>query len=143
MSGNMNGMMQMPMPNPTQDLENTVRSVNERRSNDAESRARFEQRSALLRQQAAARREEARAQAAAVASATSPGSLTAADIRDALEQDLKAWRSEFDVGRREWQAMRGKWLVAEASLSASGWAAHRLDWFAAREAWIAERGLGG
>ena len=136
MSGGMGSAMQMPMPSPTQDLENAVRSVNDRRSNDANARARLEQRAAV-------RREQARVQAEALSSATPPATVTAASIRDALEGDLKAWRSEFGVGRREWQAMRDRWLVAETSLTASQWAAHRLAWFVARDAWITERGLGG
>jgi len=144
MNGSMGGgMAQMPMPNPSQDLENAVRSVNDRTSNDAGFRQRREDRAALLSARAAARREQARAQAATLAAGTPPASITAGEIRDALDEDLKAWRDEFDVGRREWQAMRATWLVPEASLDAGGWAAHRLDWFTARDAWIAQRGLGG
>ena len=144
MNGGMGGSMgQMPMPNPQQDLENAVRSVNDRTSNDSITRERREQRAALLSQRAAARREEARIQAATLASGTPPAASSAADIRNSLDQDLKAWRAEFGVSRREWQAMRDTWLVPEASLNASGWAAHRLDWFTARDAWIAQRASGG
>ena len=137
MTSSMGGPMAQSMPDPTQDLTNAVRAVDERNQTGREQRA------ALMRQRAAERREQARLEAAALASGVPAPVHTAATIRAALEDDLEAWRSEFNVGRREWRSMRETWLPDEASMTVAEWAAHRLNWFAARDAWIAERGLGG
>lgn len=60
------------------------------------------------------------------------------EIRKALTQDIDTWRSEFTVGRTEWQTMRDKWIVDRKSLTPAEWAMHRADWFATRDAWIAK-----
>jgi len=54
-------------------------------------------------------------------------------IRDALSDDINAWRDEFRVGRTEWQAMRNQWIVDRASLTPQQWAQRRES----------ERGRGG
>ena len=59
------------------------------------------------------------------------------DIRTALKQDIDTWRSEFTVGRKEWQAMRDQWIVDRRSLTPAQWAQRRADWFATRDGWIA------
>jgi hypothetical protein len=84
---------------------------------------------------------ERRASAFALAQAARSGAhipaSAAARIREALSQDIDAWRAEFDVSRREWQAMRERWLVDRRSMTAAVWAEHRAAWFLARDAWIA------
>ena len=60
------------------------------------------------------------------------------DIRTALGQDIDSWRSEFKVGRTEWQGMRDAWIVDRASLTPQQWAQRRADWFNTRDAWIAK-----
>ena len=60
------------------------------------------------------------------------------EIRKALMQDIDTWRSEFTVGRKDWQAMRDQWIVDRKSLTPAQWAQRRADWFATRDAWIAK-----
>jgi hypothetical protein len=57
-------------------------------------------------------------------------------IRGAIRSDLIAWRKQYDPRRADYQAMRGRWLVDEAALSAEGWAKQRLDWLRAQQQWI-------
>jgi len=58
------------------------------------------------------------------------------EIRSALKSDMESWRETFQVGRKEWQAMRDQWLVNRNTLSPQQWAEQRANWFAARDAWI-------
>lgn len=60
-------------------------------------------------------------------------------IREAMKEDIAAWREEFRVGRQEWQAMRDQWVLDRSSLTAEQWAERRAAWFAARDAWIANQ----
>lgn len=60
------------------------------------------------------------------------------ESRKALTQDIDTWRSEFTVGRKDWQAMRDQWIVDRKSLTPAQWAQRRADWFAIRDAWIAK-----
>jgi len=60
-------------------------------------------------------------------------------IREALKQDIDAWRDQFQVDRRSWQAMRAQWLSARGTMTAQDWAIQRANWFAARDAWIANQ----
>ena len=90
-----------------------------------------------LRALARERRASAFALARAARSGAHIPASAAARIREALSQDIDAWRAEFDVSRRDWEAMRERWLVDRRSLSAAEWAQHRAAWFLARDAWIA------
>ena len=90
-------------------------------------------------QQAAAQH---RADALALAQAGRAGKLPAnvgPRIRLALQQDIEAWRDQFQVDRKAWQAMRDQWLAQRGTMTAADWAQRRLDWFAARDAWIANQ----
>ena len=84
-----------------------------------------------------------RADAMSVAQAARSGSRIPANagprIREALKQDIDAWRDQFQVDRRSWQAMRNQWLADRNSMTAEQWAIQRANWFAARDAWIANQ----
>jgi hypothetical protein len=58
-------------------------------------------------------------------------------IKLALQQDIGAWRDQFQVDRKSWQAMRDQWLADRTNLTPQEWAQRRADWFASRDAWIA------
>jgi hypothetical protein len=60
-------------------------------------------------------------------------------IRGALKEDIDAWRDQFQVDRKAWQAMRDQWLVDRGSLTPQEWAIRRSAWFDARDAWIANQ----
>jgi len=60
-------------------------------------------------------------------------------IRLALQQDIDAWRDQFQVDRRSWQAMRDQWFAVRGTMTPQDWALRRADWFAARDAWIANQ----
>lgn len=60
-------------------------------------------------------------------------------IRLALQQDIDAWRDQFQVDRRSWQAMRDQWLAERGTMTPQAWALRRADWFAMRDAWIANQ----
>lgn len=91
-------------------------------------------------QQQAAQR---RADALVLANAARRGAHIPANagprIREALKQDIDAWRDQFQVDRRSWQAMRDQWLSSRGTMSAQDWAIQRANWFAARDAWIANQ----
>jgi hypothetical protein len=124
----------MPMPNPGQDFENALRTIGSQVRPSGQPMARKEQR-------AADRREQARQQALVLVRGA-PGTPESADsIRHALEIDIRDWRDEFAVDRREWRAMRETWLPGSEWYSAKEWAMRRLAWFASRDAWLAERTL--
>ena len=57
-------------------------------------------------------------------------------IRSAISRDLIAWRTQYDPRRKDYSAMREKWLVDEHSLSPEGWAKQRVDWLRAQQEWI-------
>ena len=57
-------------------------------------------------------------------------------IRSAIGSDFIAWRKQYDPRRAEYSAMRDRWLVDEAALSAEGWATQRVEWLRAQQAWI-------
>ena len=57
-------------------------------------------------------------------------------IRGAIRSDLIAWRKQYDPRRADYSAMRDRWLVDEASLSAEAWAKQRVEWLRAQQAWI-------
>lgn len=103
----------------------------------------FAEQQRLQAQQYRAQAEQRRAEALAYAQAARSGrplpANAAGKIRSALKADIDAWREAFDVGRRDWQAMRDQWLVDRESLTAQQWAERRLDWFAVRDAWIASQ----
>lgn len=88
--------------------------------------------------QSSSRREAALAQAAA-ARAGRLNSGSGKDIRDALEDDMEAWKTQFRIDRKAWQAQRDQWLTERDGMTAADWAARRAEWFAARDAWIAKQ----
>jgi hypothetical protein len=57
-------------------------------------------------------------------------------IRSAVSKDLIAWRKQYDPRRKDYSAMRAKWLVDEDKLSPEGWAKQRVDWLRAQQEWI-------
>lgn len=91
------------------------------------------------RVQAAQHRADALALAQAARSGAHIPASAAGRIRAALKADIQAWRDEFTVGRKDWQAMRDQWLVDRNSLTPQLWALQRANWFAARDAWIANQ----
>jgi hypothetical protein len=58
-------------------------------------------------------------------------------IRSAISKDLIAWRTQYDPRRKDYSAMRERWLVDEESLSPEGWAKQRVEWLRAQWNWIA------
>lgn len=103
-----------------------------------QQQARAMERVQTYRQRAEARRAEALAMAAA-ARAGRPVPVDAARIRQALEEDMKAWRDAFRIGRSEWQEQRQQWLDSRGEMSAAEWALMRERWFALRDEWIARQ----
>lgn len=89
-------------------------------------------------QQAAQRRADAMVLAQAARDGRLPASA-GPRIREALNQDIDAWRDQFQVDRRSWQAMRDQWLANRGTMTAQDWAVQRANWFAARDAWIANQ----
>jgi hypothetical protein len=87
-------------------------------------------------QQAAQHRADALALAQAARSGARLPANAGPRIRDALKQDIDAWRDQFQVDRRSWQAMRDQWLSNRGAMTAQDWAVQRASWFAARDAWI-------
>jgi hypothetical protein len=124
----------MPMPNPGQDFENALRTVGSQVRPSGQPMARTEQR-------VADRREQARQQALVLVRSASGTPASSESIRRALEVDIRDWREEFAVGRDEWREMRETWLPSVDWYSAKEWAMRRLAWFAARDAWLADRQL--
>lgn len=84
-------------------------------------------------------RADAMAMAHAVRGGADLPESAAGRIRSALKADIDAWREQFTVDRKAWQAMRDQWLLDRGSLTAEQWAMRRADWFAARDAWIADQ----
>jgi hypothetical protein len=84
------------------------------------------------------RRQQAEQYAAAASNGVPLPANAAETLRNELAADIEQWRVEFSVGHKEADAMRKAWLVERASLSAVQWAQHRVDWWAARDAWVAQ-----
>ena len=97
----------------------------------------------LTGQQYQALAAQHRADALALAQAARSGARIPASagprIREALKQDIDAWRDQFQVDRRSWQAMRDQWLANRGTMSAQDWAIQRANWFSARDSWIANQ----
>jgi hypothetical protein len=97
----------------------------------------------LLAEQFQALAEERRAHAMKLAELARNGAVfppdTAPKIRSALAEEINHWRDEFQVGRREWQAMRDQWLAERGTMSPQDWALRRAAWFEARDTWIANQ----
>lgn len=66
-------------------------------------------------------------------------SMSARDIRGALQEDMEAWREAFNISREDWQSQRDTWLVDADEYSAQEWAERRAMWFEARDTWIEEQ----
>jgi hypothetical protein len=103
----------------------------------------FAQQRRLTAQQYQALAAQRRADALALAQTARSGGHVPANagprIREALKQDIDAWRDQFQVDRRSWQAMRDQWLASRGTMTARDWAIQRANWFAARDAWIANQ----
>jgi hypothetical protein len=97
----------------------------------------------LTAQQYQALAAQHRADALALAQAARSGARIPANagprIREALKQDIDAWRDQFQVDRRSWQATRDYWLSNRGTMTAQDWAIQRASWFAERDAWIARQ----
>jgi hypothetical protein len=97
----------------------------------------------LTPQQYQALAAQHRADALGLAQAARSGAQIPANagprIRQALRQDIDAWRDEFQVDRRSWQATRDYWLSSRGTMTAQEWAIQRANWFAERDAWIANQ----
>lgn len=89
-----------------------------------------------LQAQAAQHRADALALAQAARSGANIPAKAAPRIKEALRQDIEAWRAQFQVDRQNWQTMRNAWLAERPNMTARDWAQRRADWFAARDAWI-------
>lgn len=94
---------------------------------------------AEYQQMAAKHRADALALAAAARSGANIPASAGPRIREALNEDIQAWRDQFTVGRNDWQAMRNQWLADRGTMSVADWAQRRAAWFAARDAWIANQ----
>jgi hypothetical protein len=57
-------------------------------------------------------------------------------IRSAIRGDFIAWRKQYDPRRKDYDALRDRWVVDEAALSPEAWAKQRVDWLRAQHEWI-------
>ena len=57
-------------------------------------------------------------------------------IRSAMRADFIAWRKQYDPRRKDYDALRDRWVVDEAALSPEAWAKQRVDWLRAQHDWI-------
>lgn len=131
---------QMGMGAGTADLARGIASQQGQFGRDFAQQQQQQHLSAQQYQQLAAQH---RADALAIAKAARSGANLPANagprIRLALQQDIEAWRDQFQVGRKSWQSMRDQWLAQRGTMTAQDWALRRADWFAARDAWIANQ----
>jgi hypothetical protein len=115
------------------DVDSAVRAAGSRQGDPAAAaRAR-----AAYQENLRVRRLQAEQYAAAARSGVPLPPDAADTLRRELAADIEQWRAEFHVGRNEADAMRSEWLVERDSLSAVQWAQRRVDWWAARDAWVA------
>ena len=114
-------------------VDNAARAVNDQQ---APAAANAEQRAAY-QENLRVRRQQAEQYAAAARNGVPLPPDAAETLRRELAADIEQWRAEFAVGRKEAEAMRQAWLVERDSLTAAQWAQHRVDWWAARDAWVA------
>lgn len=91
------------------------------------------------RQRAQDRRADALAYSQSVRSGAPVPDNASGKIRSALKGDIRDWRDEFQVGRKDWMQVRDQWLVDRESLTPRQWAQRRVDWFQFRDAWIARQ----
>jgi len=119
------------LPDPgSSNVEQAIRNID---SQNADARA---QRLAYL-DNLRIRREQAEQYAAAARKGVPLPANAAETLRHELEADIEQWRAEYKVSHKELQAMRDQWLVARESLTALQWAQHRVEWWSARDAWVA------
>jgi hypothetical protein len=116
------------------DVSDAARRIADRQADAAAS---AEQRAAY-RENLRIRREQAEEYAAAARNGVPLPADAAESLRRELAADIEQWRAEFAVGRKDAEAMRRAWLVERDSLTAAQWAQHRVDWWAARDAWVAQ-----
>jgi hypothetical protein len=141
MQGGAQSMSAIPdtaLPDPSgADIDRAVRNIDSPTAGAAAPTA--EQRAQLLAYQEnlRIRRQQAEQYAAAAKNGVPLPADAAETLRHELDADIEQWRAEYRVGRKEGQAMRDRWLVDRDSLTAVQWAQQRVDWWAAREAWVA------
>jgi len=85
------------------------------------------------------RRAQAEQYAVAARNGVPMPANAAQTLRAELAADIDQWRAEFRVSHGEAQAMREQWLVERDSLTAVQWAQRRVDWWHARDAWVAAK----
>jgi hypothetical protein len=115
------------------DIDKAARAAGDRQA-DAAATA---QQRAAYRENLRVRREQAEQYAAAARGGVPLPADAAETLRRELAADIEQWRAEFRVGHSETEAMRRDWLVPRDSLTAVQWAQRRVDWWAARDAWVA------
>jgi hypothetical protein len=119
------------------DVGKTIQALRHTKEDSPEAQQRRREEIQAYRENLRVRREQAEQYAVAVRN----GALLPADAAEALRAELAAdieqWRAEFGVGRKEWQAMRDEWLVARDRLTAAQRAQRRVDWWTARDSWVA------
>jgi hypothetical protein len=123
----------MEIANAAADLDKAVRAVDGRQADPTASA----QQRAAYQENLRVRRQQAEQYAAAARSGVPLPAGAAATLRSELAADIEQWRAEFRVGRQDADAMRARWLVERDSLTAVQWAQRRVDWWAARDAWVA------
>lgn len=119
------------------DVDQAVRSVRAQNGDAVARSAEQEARRSAYQENLRVRREQAQQYAAAARNGVPLPPEAAATLRQELQADIEQWRAEYRVGHEEWQAMRERWLVAADTLSALQWAQRRVDWWSARDAWVA------
>ena len=91
-----------------------------------------------IRALADARRAEAASLAERVKKGAEVPPALVAKVREALEGDIELWRHGYQIGDKQWKAMRDRWLRAPETLSSAEWVLWRAAWFDQRDQWIAQ-----
>jgi hypothetical protein len=126
---------------PGNDASNVEKAIQAADQRDSSSRATPQQQAerAAYVENLRIRRAQAEQYVTAIRNGAQVPPGAAGALRHELETDIEQWRAEFRVGRVEREAMLAKWLVPLESLTALEWAERRVDWWAARDAWVAGR----
>ena len=120
------------------DVGKAVRALQQEKNESPEAQQRRLAEMQAYRENLRVRREQAEQYAAAVRNGAQLPADASEILRAELAADIEQWRAEFKVSRKEWQAMRARWLVERDSLTAGQWAQRRIDWWTARDLWAAE-----
>lgn len=133
----MSGVEGITMSNrDSNDIDKAISSVKEQQAGSPADPRPGEE-SLAYRENLRIRRQQAEQYAAAARNGAALPPDAAGTLRHELAADIEQWRGEFGVGRSEWRAMRDRWLDRRDSLTAAQWAQRRVDWWAARDAWVA------